>query len=178
MTTNTKKRNNKQFSRKKIYYSGSIQGIKNLEPNFAWELVQFMISHGADVLSEHVAGRNQAELDEIFTKRSGYVRKKLDNPEEIARKVDMGWVDEATHLIALVNGPSHGVGMEIERALHKPSRGLNETPILCLVHEGLYNKLSWMIKGVIKDEAPQFRLTTYTDLKNAKEIVREFLTSC
>jgi hypothetical protein len=76
-------------------------------------------------------------------------------------------------VVALVNGPSHGVGMEIERALLKPERGLPLTPILCLIRADLLEKLTWMIRG-IKQEG--FYLKTYTDLDSAQKIIFDFLT--
>lgn len=61
----------KPFAGLKIYYSGSINGTPEPDPELAWKLVQYMIQNGADVLSEHVAGRSQQEKDEIRAKRTG-----------------------------------------------------------------------------------------------------------
>lgn len=91
------------------------------------------------------------------------------------RRQDTEWVDTCSHFIAVVNAPSHGVGMEIERALLKPRLGLNETPILCLVHESLVEKLSYMIRGISQTEFPNFSLETYADLKSAQEAAHAFL---
>ncbi|MEK7526093.1 MAG: hypothetical protein AAB546_01285, partial [Patescibacteria group bacterium] len=101
----------------------------------------------------------------------------LAKPEPwlLIRKQDNEWVDQATHLVAVVNAPSHGVGMEIERAILKPQRGLNETPILCLIHETLLDKLSFMVRGVSEDEHPSFHLKTYTNLQEAQNTVHDFL---
>jgi len=136
-----------------------------------------MMDQGADVLSEHVGGRNQTERDDIFARRAGTDRREVSEPWILARRVDMQWVDEATHLIAVVNSPSLGVGMEIERAIHKPERGLNETPILCLVRKDLLDGLSNMVRGVAADEAPQYKLKTYTTDDEAHSIISEFLRS-
>jgi len=167
------------FKDLKVYYSGSIKGAPEAEPDFPWQLVQYMGKGGADVLSEHVAARSQQEMDEIRAKRWGMeIQEMLSQPEPWfgIRKKDIEWVDEATHVVALVNAPSHGVGMEIERAILKPERGLNETPILCLVHEQMIDKLSYMIRGVAESESPTFQLETYTSLEDAKAIIHDFLT--
>ena len=161
----------------KIYFSGSIRGVPNPEPSFAWDLVQHMIVNGANVLSEHVAARNFTEMDETFFRKSGVDRRKLQEPWFEARRIDFEWVNEATHLVAIVNGPSHGVGMEIQRAIDKPRLGMNETPMLCLIHESLFNNLTWMVRGVKPEECPVFELKTYTDLEDAKRIVTDFLTN-
>ncbi|MFC1625668.1 hypothetical protein ACFL1Q_01335 [Patescibacteria group bacterium] len=168
------------FAGLKVCYSGSIKGVPEAEPDFLWQLVRFIASGGADVLSEHVAARSQQEMDEVRAMKWGMdIQEMLAQPEPwfSIRKKDTEWVDEATHVLALVNAPSHGVGMEIERAILKPERGLKETPILCLIHEQMVEKLSFMIRGVTEEEAPNFYLKTYSSLHEAKEIIYDFLTN-
>lgn len=172
------------FTGMDIYYSGSIKGIKEIDQNFAWQLVQYMISGGANVLSEHVAARNQEEMNLIRAKRAGISLQELLQVREsnkwnvFIRKQDIAWVHQATHIIALVNGPSHGVGMEIQEGLRKPQLGYNLTPTLCLVHEDLIDSLSGMIKGICSevDGEIEFYLRIYKDLEEAKKIVFDFLT--
>lgn len=174
----------KPFQGMKVYFSGSIKGAPEPDPEFAWKLVQNMIEGGANVLSEHVAARNKAEMDEIRARKIGMSLKELlEMPREtyirdIIRKIDTKWVDEATHFIALVNAPSHGVGMEIERAILKPERGLPLTPILCLVREDLASGLSGMVKGVSwENDKALFFVKTYKTLQDANYEVHEFLTA-
>lgn len=168
-----------EFDGKKVYYSGSIKGAPEIEPDFAWNLVQYMAQNGAVVLSEHVAARDKEEMDLVRAKNIGVdLQQMLSEPEPWfgIRRQDLKWVDEATHLVALINAPSHGVGMEIEHAILKPRLGLNQTPILCSVHENLANKVSFMIRGVAENETPYFYLKTYTDLDSAKSEIYKFLT--
>lgn len=164
-------------SRNKIYFSGSLQGIKHKDPNFGWELVQHMKNLGFDVLSEHVVARTHEEQDDIFLEKTGVDRKNpnIKEPWVNTYQAEMKWIDEADYLIAVVDGPSHGVGMEIMRALLKEERGLNKTNILCLVHEQNISRLSWMIKGVPTKHYSNFMIKKYTDLKSAKEAVKKFL---
>ncbi|OGM09117.1 hypothetical protein A2Z67_05925 [Candidatus Woesebacteria bacterium RBG_13_36_22] len=167
------------FDGKRVYYSGSIKGAPEIEPDFAWQLVQYMIENGANVLSEHVAARNQQEMDEVRARNLGMsVQEMLKQPEPWfgIRRQDLKWVEEATHVVAVVNAPSHGVGMELQHAILKPRLGLNVTPMLCLVHEQLNDKLSFMVRGVSKNESPYFFLETYKDLEAAKSSVEKFLT--
>lgn len=172
----------KLFEGTKVYYSGSIKGAPELDPDFARHLVQFMIENGADVLSEHVAARNPQEMEEIRARRTGLNAEDFKTmPREvflrdIVRKLDIEWVDQATHMVALVNAPSHGVGMELQEAILKPRLGLNQTPILCLVHEEVYPKLSGMVIGVSEQENPEFYVKKYKTLQEAEDLVGKFLT--
>lgn len=172
---------NKPFYGSKVYFSGSIKGVPEAEPDFAWKIVQFMEDGGAEVLSKHVAARSPEEMDRIRTQKMGIPLenwKSLAEPWFLTRKSDREWVDEATHLVALVNSPSHGVGMEIERALLKPERGLALTPILCFVSPSSIKNLSFMIKGVNPlEECPCYSLETYRSLNEAKGKIYYFLTN-
>jgi hypothetical protein len=167
----------KPFHDKIVYYSGSIKGAPELDPDFAWKLVQFMSENGADVLSEHVAARDMEEMDRIRAARLGerFHREIKNHPEPHIgiRRLDLEWVEAATHMVALVNAPSHGVGIEIEHAILKPQLGLNFTPILCLIHEDNLDKLSPMIRGVVEEG---FYISTYSDLISAQENIHDFLS--
>jgi len=163
------------FKGLKVYYSGSIKGVPEQDPQFPWKLVKYMSERGADVLSEHVAARTPEEMESIRASRIGEkVKEIIGHPEPwfTVREIDVEWVDKATHVVSLVNTPSHGVGMEIERALLKPKIGLNFTPILCLIKEDFLEKLSYMVRG-IKDEG--FFLKTYQNIFDAKSLVNDFL---
>jgi hypothetical protein len=169
---------NPLFRNKKIYFSASIKGAPELDPTLAWKLVSYMAKQGADVLSEHVAAQTKEDMRRIFSERSGKsIYDLFVGPQSASniREIDMKWVDEATHFVALVNGPSHGVGMEIERALLKPLRGLPSTPILCLVHNDVYDKLSCMIKGISQEECPVFYLKRYENFEEACACINDFM---
>lgn len=167
------------FEGKKVYFSGSIKGATEADPHFAWHLVQYMGQKGANVLSEHVAARTREEMDEIRAARTGQIiEEMLAQPEPWfdIRRQDNEWVDQATHVVALVNAPSLGVGMEIERAILKPERGLPLTPILALMHEDLLGRLSYMVRGITPEEA-DFHLKLYSTLPEAQKHIDNFLLS-
>lgn len=169
----------KPFAGTKVYYSGSIKGTSEVDPEFGWKLVQYMAEEGAEVLSEYVAARTKEEREKMLADKIGMeLDEMLSHPEPWyqIRKKDLEWVDHSTHFVALVNGPSHGVGMELERAILKPNRGLNPTPILCLIQKDQLGKLTYMIRGISMDECPDYFLETYTDLEDAKRIIKAFLT--
>lgn len=170
------------FDGKKVYYSGSIAGVAEKEPDFAEHLVRYMTENGATILSEHVAiPHKKEEFKLVLATKLGLSLEEfiqLDQ-DELSRRIyenDMLMVNNATHFIALVNAPSHGVGMEIQRALDKPKMGLNPTPILCLIHEDAKLRLSAMIRGVAETNK-YFLLKTYSTFIGAEQAVYEFLTN-
>lgn len=172
------------FAGKLVYYSGSIKGTREAQPDFPWQLVQYMVENGASVLSEHVAARTPEEMDQIRARKCGLTIDELlaikqsEQWSKFIRRKDLEWVHQATHLVALVNGPSHGVGMEIQEALRKPQLGFNHTPVLCLIREDSLNSLSGMVSGISPevDGQIEFFLKTYRDILEARAIILNFLT--
>ncbi|SRR5260221_3339624 len=182
MATDRIENKEKPFEGKKIYYSGSIRGIANSDPNFAWNLVQHMQENGANVLDPHVGARNRDEMAEIFFERSGINIAAIEDKKEkakVARRQDLKWVEEANYLVALVTSPSHGVGIEIQHAILKPRLGLNKTPILFLVHKSVVDidMLSNMITGIDEvEENVDYKIGVYESEEEAKELITNFLT--
>ena len=165
------------FTGKTVYFSGSIRGVAEVDPDFAWHLVRYMGTGGANVLSEHVAGRSEEERMAMYAQRTGQVVDALRAEQEPwwgFRQQDVEWVDQASHFVALINAPSFGVGMEIERAILKPTRGLPSTPILALIDHRLLDSLSFMVRGITTEEAA-FHLRTYATLEDAQEHISDFL---
>lgn len=171
----------KMFHDKKIYYSGTIRGIPNADPNFPWNLVQFMINNGANVLDEHVGARNREEMGQIFHRKSGIEISAIADKTErakVARRVDLEWVREATHFIALVTTPSIGVGIEIQETIRKPDLGFNKTLMLFLVAKDVVDKdaLSNMVTGIDPEiENVDFEIGVYETEEEAKNIITNFL---
>lgn len=158
---------------KTIYFSSSIAGAKGIPVYFKKTLVEYMKDLGYRVLSEHVAlVDNEQKMFETLSKNAGVHIPQRNGCEAEIRDVDARWVDEADFVIAMVDEPSLGVGMEIERALLRPKRGFKLAPILCLIHADNYPKLSPMVKGV---NVPQFYLKIYTDEVDAQKQVLLFL---
>ena len=85
-----------------------------------------------------------------------------DAPSKVIFNRDINWLNQSSIIIADVNEPSHGVGMEIMYAY------LHDIPVLCLLNEK--NKpLSRMVEG-----GPHTHLITYKtkeDLMKELEIV-------
>ena len=169
----------KLFDGLKVYFSNSIRGEMGSVEDIGVEIVNFMAENGANVLSENVAFLEPEIGLPMFQRRTGIDLTKVTVAEErarIIREVDISWVDEATHLVAVVNGASYGVGMELQRAMDKPKMDMNETPVLCLVHKSCLESLSSMVRGVdTKKEGSNFELKVYEDVDGAKEIISDFL---
>ncbi len=157
---------------KKIYFSCSISGTRVATEDFQMLLVEHMKEMGFKVLSEHVAIFDKIQRFKILSKNSKVDIPKREGFEKEIRDIDTKWVDQADYIVAIVDGPSLGVGMEVERALLRSQRGLVQAPILCLVHENNYLNLSAMIKGI---QDPCFYLKTYKDTTEASNHLSNFL---
>lgn len=160
----------------KIYFSFPVQGVSHKDPYFGPSLVNHMKKQGYKVLSEHIVAKNQKEQDNIFFQNTGINRGELSEEEKykLTYETEMKWVDEADYFIAVVDGPSHGVGMEIMRALLKEDIGLNNTQILLLVDKKNLPTLSWTLKGV-PDKYKNFQIKSYGNLKDATNTISEVL---
>jgi hypothetical protein len=166
----------KPFAQCKVYFSNSIQGVLNQDPEFGWNIVQYLSLNGAQVLDKHVGGRNEEERNAIFKEELGFDYNEKENPKASLEQADIGLVDGATHIIAFINGPSHGVGNEIQRAIDRYEFKDEDVQILCLVSSERADKLSWMISGKEAPKYPIFHLKTYKDIEEAKTHIFEFLT--
>jgi hypothetical protein len=135
-----------------------------------------MVENGAHVLDRHVGGRDEEERIAIFKEEFGFNYNDETNPKAALEQKDIELVDLATHIIAFVDSPSHGVGNEIQRAIDRFEFNGEKVQILCLVNEANANKLSWMISGKEDPRYPIFHLKTYSNIEDAKSHIFEFLT--
>ena len=96
----------KPFRGKKIYFSNSVTGVPDVKRDFGWRLVAYMKKNGAEVLSDFVGARSKDEHIKMFLEKTNFDRDKEPIPWFFVRKTDTKYVDEATHLVTVVNGPS------------------------------------------------------------------------
>lgn len=157
---------------KKVYYSASITGSKGVSEDFQMNLVEHMKSLGFKVLSEHVAIQDSKILFTKMSENAGINIPKRDGYEREIRETDIKWVEEADYFVGVVDGPSLGVGIEIEHALLRSRLGLPPCKILCLVQNDNFANLSAMVKGVRSD---YFKLEKYMNENEAKDIIKLFL---
>jgi hypothetical protein len=155
-----------------VYFSGSILGKLNQPTKIAINLVKYIKSKGILVLDTYAASRKYNDESPENQKV-----KKENEPWFKVESNDINDIDKSTHLIALINGPSHGVGMEIQRAIDKVEMGKPETKILCLVQKNRFENVSWMIKGKNNHKYPNFQIKTYLNQNDAKKIIDLFLNN-
>lgn len=163
----------------KIFYGSAIQGAKDRSEraHIHRALIELIKSNGHEVISEHATGESKEEAAELLEKAIGplpplgiertiYVRRKMIEAVE-------GDIGAA---IFEVSTPSIGTGIEIAHAYLRPKNGPPEIPILALYQEDFWpNDLSSMIRGITREEIPNFHLKEYTDLEDAKSCILEFL---
>ncbi len=166
---------------KSVYVSVSIAG--GIVKDLPLQLMEWIEQTGAVVNDKHVvyAGHDQAARENFIRQYAaeffGIKAPREGEPgfDELIYKLDTYLVDEATHMIVVLEKPSHGVGMEIERALSRPARGLPTAKILGLVKDLKFLKLSRMVRGAA-EKYNNFVLRTYKTEGEIKDLVIEFLT--
>jgi len=134
--------------------------------------------HGFQVFTEHTTGRTYEEAikklelaigpipDDQF-QRKIFVRNKMIEAIE----------GDITAAIFEVSTPSLGTGVEISHAYLRPRLGLSTIPVLALYEKNYWpNKLSTMIKGISKEEVPNFTLKEYEDFRDIDIILTDFFS--
>ncbi len=161
-----------QFKNCKIYISTSLRGGKDPDFKLVQKLAEYLKKEGAKILDEHVVAdkENSRSVLEKRVKEDGKKFLFPNEPWKDIRRIDHEWVDEADLLIAFVNKPSFGVGMEIERALLRKERGLKPIPIIVFVRKENLSSLSWMVRGI---NSPSFTLKTYSRIEEVIEEIQK-----
>ena len=152
-----------------VYLAGAIQGNR-VAVDVIHELINFIKSHGVEVLTEHLFGEDRFE----FFARMSRIKKEDITADDIER-VNVGMLDSATHLIAEVSGASTGTGMEIRYAMHKHLLGKTPASVLLLYCKDKKDQVSNMVKGMNPLRYPTVTVCSYLDAAEAKRIVAEFL---
>ena len=165
---------------KRVFYGAAIQGSKNRKERS--HIHEFFIKtikkHGFQVFTEHTTGRTYEEAikklelaigpipDDQF-QRKIFVRNKMIEAIE----------GDITAAIFEVSTPSLGTGVEISHAYLRPRLGLSTIPVLALYEKNYWpNKLSTMIKGISKEEVPNFTLKEYEDFRDIDIILTDFFS--
>ncbi|MDZ7362428.1 MAG: nucleoside 2-deoxyribosyltransferase [candidate division KSB1 bacterium] len=133
----------------KIYFAGAISAGRERQVVYA-EMVDFLESLGAEVLSAHVARADVLEYESTL------------QPEEIFQR-DMQFIANCDGMIAEVSRPSLGVGYEIATALTL------WRPTLCLCEQGTF--LTRMLTG---NPHERLQIHFYRETDEWQEAIREF----
>jgi nucleoside 2-deoxyribosyltransferase len=133
-----------------IYFSCSLTGGREDERIYGL-MVDHLLAKGHEVSTAQLARPEAMEDEKIVAPHVVYQR-------------DIKWLKECDMVIAEVSTPSHGVGYEVAFGL-----GMGK-PVLCCYREGV--AVSKMILG---NDSPSLELGTYTDSKEAVELLDSFL---
>jgi nucleoside 2-deoxyribosyltransferase len=134
----------------KIYFACSIVGGRQDEAAYQ-QIVDALLADGHEVPTAMNAGPDWQIMEGS------------PDPNEVYRR-DTAWIDESQVVVAEVSTPSHGVGYEVSYALDRGK------PVLCIYRSGL--KVSKMLTG---NTMPGLLVAEYTDLEEARQIVRNFI---
>lgn len=163
----------------RVFYGAAIQGAKNRkERSHVHEfIINTIKKHDYQVFTEHTTGKTYQEaikklelaigpMPDDETNRKIFVRNKMIEAIE----------GEIKTAIFEVSTPSLGTGIEISHAYLRPRLGLSAIPVLALYEKNYWpNKLSTMIKGISKEDVPNFNLIEYKDFKEIDMILTDFL---
>lgn len=133
----------------KIYFAGAISAGRERQPLYA-EMVHFLETLGAEVLSAHVA-------------RADVLAHEAKLPAEEIFNRDLQCIERCDGMIAEVSRPSLGVGYEIATALSL------WRPTLCLCEQGIF--LTRMLTG---NSHPRLQICFYRDTAAWQEALKNF----
>ena len=114
-----------------------------------------------------------------YTKKQDYnpfvPGKMEDAPSKVIFDRDLNWLKQSTKIIADVNEPSHGVGMEIMYAF------IHDIPVVCLLNKR-NEPLSRMVEGsphtiVIRYDSKESLINTLQEIK-LDELTIKNCTKC
>ena len=140
---------------KKVYFSCSISGGRD-HAHVHQDIIAYIKATGAHVLSELFADSSLA----------AHIGTTPDLSAQETWQRDVDWLQEADAIIAEVTQPSFGVGYEIAKA-----EDLGK-PILILFFAESGRRLSPMLRG-----NPKLKLFEYSDIKQSKNIIKDFLNN-
>ena len=136
------------------------------------------------MLTEHVAYADDKHVkDSLFARNTGRDIEALSKTpgalDQFIRQQAFLWLDDCTHFIGVVNVPSWGVGMEIERCLSRPQRNLPPAKMLLLrsVELDATARLSPVITGINSTEFPFCQLFRYSDEAEVLQTIESFLAA-
>lgn len=142
-----------------VYFAGAVRGNRSNAAEII-AIAQFLKSLPVTLLTEHVGAVSIADRDQ--------------SAEAIETR-DIAWLDGATHVIAEISDASTGTGREIEYARTKEHFGKVKAKILCLYRADREFYASPMIRGMTPARYQNVVIKAYTDIDEAREIVRLFL---
>jgi len=164
----------------RVFYGAAIQGSKNRKERS--HIHEFFIKtikkHCFQVFTEHTTGRTYEEAIKKLELAIGPIPDDLSQRKIFVRNKMIEAIEgDIAAAIFEVSTPSLGTGVEISHAYLRPRLGLSAIPVLALYEKNYWpNKLSTMIKGISKEEVPNFTLKEYEDFRDINKILKDFFS--
>ena len=162
----------------KVFYGAAIQGAENREKraNIHKTIIDSIKKQGFEVYTEHTTGTTYAEAIEKLEESIGKMPKDdLERRIFVRNKMIEGIESDIVAAVFEVSTPSLGTGIEITHTYLRPRMGIKEIPILALYEKNYWpNKLSTMIRGISKEELPNFNLIEYNNIDDLDNIIQNF----
>lgn len=163
---------------REIFYGAAIQGAQDRSEraHIHKRAIEVVNEEGFNVLSEHTSGKTREETRVFLDRAIGEVPDGKSRSSYVRRKM-LEYIDSpVSGIIFEVSTPSTGTGIEIEHACSRPQRGLTLVPILALYQTDFWQSgLSTMVRGIEREEIPNFTLDEYKDLPEFENNIRRFL---
>ncbi len=165
---------------REIFYGAAIQGnIDRAErAPIHKHAIDIIKREGFAVLSEHTSGKTKEETALLLENAIGKISPETNRSIAI-RQALLGFIDrpELAGIIFETTIPSTGTGIEIGYACTRQQRGLTAVQILALNQKNIWpSGLSTMVKGVGKEELPNFELVEYEKMGELENIIKKFLS--
>ncbi len=149
----------------KIYFSVEEINASNKESaEELKKLMKFLQDNGHLVFRAPFAFSNDPEL--FLQKELGLNRKPTFAEQRTAH---MKWIDDADIMLADVSTPSEGRSMALQRAVDKPERGLQYTPIILIKAKKFERNFGRLVKGLIEGGK-----VVYYEYENINDVIKEW----
>jgi len=164
----------------KVFYGAAIQGAENRKKRayIHKTIINTIKKQGFEVYTEHTTGTTYQEAIKKLEKSIGKMPKDdLTRRIFVRNKMIEAIESDIKAAVFEVSTPSLGAGIEVAHAYLRPRMGIKEIPILALYEKDYWpNKLSTMIRGISKEELPNFTLIEYDDSDEMVSIIQNFFT--
>ena len=159
----------------KIFFGAAIQGASNREERAAVhrEIIVAIKSCECEVISEHTTGRDYASTARLLEKTLGPLPPKGMERTVLIRNKMIEFIEgDIDAAVFEVSTPSLGTGIEIAHAYLRPRLGLPAIPVFALYQKDYWpHNLSTMIRGISRDEVPDFVVKEYNNPADAAKLI-------
>jgi hypothetical protein len=161
-----------------VFYGGAIQGAQHRKQRAAVHqaIINKIKNLGYHVVTEHTTGESYDEAVKRLEESIGPLPKDELERRRFVREKMINFVEgDIIAAIFEISIPSLGTGIEFAHAYLRPRMGLKQIPILGLYQKDYWpNKLSTMIRGITKEDAPQVTVYDYEQINDAEEYIEYF----